>query len=149
MINVDWTLKYMNIPFLDNGRDFSGIDCYGLIRLIYKEECNMDLPVHTDWSCAKTWAKLKVRFKSQFDVRNAFVIDENTFADVIDGNPKRFDILVFYDNKKRVAEHLGLHIGGDRFIHIFDGSIVTISRFEDFKDKLFVILRYSNGESNI
>ncbi|MCQ2585628.1 MAG: NlpC/P60 family protein [Treponema sp.] len=39
-----WTQKYVGIPFLSNGRDFNGCDCYGLTRLILQNEYDITLP---------------------------------------------------------------------------------------------------------
>lgn len=39
-----WTKKYVGIPFVSGGRDFTGCDCYGLIRLILQNEYRYDLP---------------------------------------------------------------------------------------------------------
>lgn len=38
----------MSIPFVEKGRDETGCDCWGLVRLIYKNELGIDLPDYLD-----------------------------------------------------------------------------------------------------
>jgi cell wall-associated NlpC family hydrolase len=38
--------KYIGIPYQDKGSSFDGTDCYGLLRLFYKEELRTILPVY-------------------------------------------------------------------------------------------------------
>lgn len=47
------TEKY-NIPYKSKGRDFDGVDCWGLIFLFYREELNIYLP---SWSAEYENAK--------------------------------------------------------------------------------------------
>ena len=36
--------KFIGIPFVSKGRSFNGCDCYGLVKLYYKEILNIDIP---------------------------------------------------------------------------------------------------------
>jgi len=41
---MDWAAKYVGLPFAEHGRDESGVDCYGLVRLVWRNECGLELP---------------------------------------------------------------------------------------------------------
>jgi cell wall-associated NlpC family hydrolase len=36
--------RFIGIPFVSKGRTFSGCDCYGLVKLYYKEVLNIEIP---------------------------------------------------------------------------------------------------------
>jgi murein DD-endopeptidase len=38
------TANFIGIPFVSKGRSFNGCDCYGLVKLYYKEILNIDIP---------------------------------------------------------------------------------------------------------
>ena len=64
-----WTQKYVGIPFKSGGRDFSGCDCYGLIRLILLTEYNTQLPLlNTDYHNALNCEETKLLFSEYVPV---------------------------------------------------------------------------------
>lgn len=47
---MTWIEKYVGIPFVNGGRDWQGVDCWGLVRLIYETECRILLPSYGEIS---------------------------------------------------------------------------------------------------
>jgi cell wall-associated NlpC family hydrolase len=45
---MDWWNKYAHIPFIEKGREAIGVDCWGLVRMIYKIELQTELPDYLD-----------------------------------------------------------------------------------------------------
>ncbi len=39
----EFVLKVLKVPFVDHGRDWSGLDCWGMIRLAYQEIYGIEL----------------------------------------------------------------------------------------------------------
>lgn len=40
-----WILNYLRLPYAPGGRDHRGVDCWGLLRLVYAEQLGIELPL--------------------------------------------------------------------------------------------------------
>lgn len=102
-----WVNKYINIPYINKGRNFDGADCWGLIRIVYKDELNIDLPSYGEVSSddlAKVHRKIE-------DVSEKWI--EVTKEDI-----EPFDICVMRASGKRIVCHVGLVIDKKRILHV-------------------------------
>jgi len=123
--------KYLNIPYKDFGRDYDGIDCYGLFLLIYKEELGIILPDYMfDKSCME-------------DASDWYVEDYPKFFKAIGKGDKMqaFDALMF--RHKGMDTHVGIAINDAEFLHVSSRRVRKDSiRNEILQRKLVDIYRY-------
>jgi cell wall-associated NlpC family hydrolase len=64
-----WVKKYTGIPFVSNGRTKEGCDCYGLVRLVLREEYGVTLPkLSDDYTDAKNIKETARLFAGQLPV---------------------------------------------------------------------------------
>uniref|UniRef100_A0A6M3LB33 Putative tail protein n=1 Tax=viral metagenome TaxID=1070528 RepID=A0A6M3LB33_9ZZZZ len=115
--------KYIGLKYKHLGRDFSGVDCFGIVWLIFKGERDITLPDFTtlNYSDALT-------YKSFTKVKPPY---------------KPFDCPIFLDGHTMTfANHIGVFITGDSFIHIEENTTSMISRLDDYyKSKLYIVIR--------
>lgn len=100
-----WTHKYVGLPFKDKGRDFTGVDCWGLVRLIYKEELKIELPTYGEIS-ATDLSAVAAMVGGNYDVE--------PWQDVRYEDARPFDVVVmrFY-GQKRIG-HVGIVVDAGR-----------------------------------
>jgi len=133
--------KYIGLSYKELGRDFSGVDCYGIIVLIFKNELGIDLPDFTDLLYAKD--RFNILNKSDH-ILNSIGIQWIPINEPY----KIFDGLIFNSNKDlRFTNHVGMYIGDEKFIHIIVDSTSLVSRLDDlfWSRKLYGAMRFKGA----
>jgi len=132
-----WQNKYIGIPFLDKGRDTSGIDCWGLVRLVYKQEYNIDLPnFSTDYEAedSERMRDLLAQYKEGWEKIDA---------------PTEGCIVLF--NILGIESHMGIAISTTHFLHARDRYDSAIESFESvsWRNRITGFYKYSENKSAI
>lgn len=129
--------KYIGIPYAEKGRDENGTDCWGLVRLVYKNELNIDLP----------------SFTADYDTTDGERLEE-LFAQYKEGwestdNPEVGDAVIFrifgYES------HIGICIGDNKFLHVREGRDAVIESLDNAKwsKRITGFFRYSEKKNAV
>jgi sulfur carrier protein ThiS len=126
-----WSNKYIGIPYKDYGRDESGIDCWGLACLVYKQEFAIDLPTFS--------GEYEAHDRKQLHQIIAQHRESWTRLD----QPKAGCLVLF-----RILgsdSHVGIAVSETEFLHArngYDSSIETFSS-TNWKDRIVGYFEYS------
>jgi cell wall-associated NlpC family hydrolase len=113
-----WTDEYINIPFKINGTDHTGVDCYRLVVMVYRDKLNIELPRLEDVFIDGTLEMLRKACK-----RIAEVKDTWTPVNI----PKLFDVVLLRTGN--LTYHHGIVIDRSRMLHITEGINSTVEKF--------------------
>lgn len=134
--------KYINIPYKHLGRDFSGVDCWGLVYLVYKEEKSISIPDLSELHYTSGLEGDSPNFiPTILDKYNDKIIQE------VKEPTRLLDIILFYGGcgNYSVANHVGLFIGDDKFLHATDTSTSRVNKLQGYHSKkIYKVLRYKD-----
>jgi hypothetical protein len=122
-IEPAWVAGYVGLPFLWRGRDRDGLDCWGLVRLVYLERFGIALPSFEDGYAAE--------FDKPASARRVF--DSERLAsgrwEPAADDAQVGDIAVF---RAAGVPHVGLLIARDpvRMLHAIEGTDSCVERVD-------------------
>lgn len=111
-----WIEKYVGLPFLDLGRDTSGLDCWGLVKLIYGQELGIELPDYFTYSSVTDFEEVEatiLRVKASWDKVEI---------------PAEKDVVLF--NCANQPLHVGVVVNRYQFLHSPQGDFTRIESFK-------------------
>lgn len=114
-MKVNWWDSYVGLPFKRDGRDRTGIDCYGLIYLIYKEQLEIDL---------NPFSGIFVDQSPETMLKVAKLMNEDRENWDRPNNIREFDMLQLRTG--RHAFHVGIAINEHQMMHVEEGIDVVI-----------------------
>jgi len=114
-----WVGAYIGIPFKERGRDASGLDCYGLLFHVYRNQYKISLPMYAErYSLQDRLSVAKVFFEETTSARWRRVLRE-------EAEPP--DVLTM---TLSFGSHVGILVTPDRFLHVLPGRETCVERLQ-------------------
>ncbi|MDE1151414.1 MAG: NlpC/P60 family protein [Micavibrio sp.] len=128
-----WAGHYIGLPFRDHGRDRSGIDCWGLVRLVMAEQFGIALP-----SLAHEYAHTAEKNR----IGPLIERESDNFTPLPAAAEKLGDIIVLRLHGQPM--HVGLVLGDGQMLHVEDGIDSSVARYRGprWQDRIFGFYRY-------
>lgn len=127
--------KYIGIPFKDNGRDFYGCDCYGLVWLFYRDILGIELP------------KLSDEYDDPSDVHTIQELITRYHQSWEPSTGQWGDLLVFRGlTMSRNSIHLAVLLEPGKMLHTVDGTDSCLDSYESslWRNRLHGAFHYKN-----
>jgi cell wall-associated NlpC family hydrolase len=111
--------SYIGLPFVDRGRDHTGVDCWGLVALVLREQCGIEVPSYVgDYASSQEGAEVAALIARESLGWQAVPLHEAQAGDVlvlrVHGRPW----------------HCGLVVDRGQFLHADRRAGVVIERWD-------------------
>lgn len=128
---MDFLNKYISIPYKDHGLDFQGVNCWGLLYLIYLTERGITVPTYVEDYAS-----------SEDEIELGQLINQEKVKWLEVKTPQKFDAILI--RLKGQPMHCGVYLDNDLFIHCLKGSNVTIESINSvmWKNRILGYYRY-------
>lgn len=128
---MTWTNNYVGIPFLNLGRTREGVDCWGLVKLIMREQFNLEL---SDFKYADAGNRIESErlFANADELQNWYQVTEPLIGDLV--------ALRIFGN----VCHFGICAGSRYFLHSLYGLDSALDSLDSarWNRRIYAIYRH-------
>jgi cell wall-associated NlpC family hydrolase len=118
---VHWSRDFVGLPWRLAGRSRDGVDCWGLLWLIYRDVLGIEIISYARET-------LDAPERQQIASLMAGELVKSPWRDVRPGQEREFDMAVF--KRAGIDSHVGIVIGPGRMLHITHDAESCIDRFD-------------------
>ena len=98
--------RFIGIPYVEHGRDYSGADCWGVVYLFYRDVLGRPIPAYS--------AEMQARAFHHRDI-GALIKSERAAHWVEVEQPDHGDVALMRTGREE--SHVGIFISGGRILH--------------------------------
>ena len=128
---MEFLNKYITVPYKSHGRGFDGIDCWGLVYLIYLHDLGITLPTYVE----------DYESIEDSEAVGTLVDKESEKWTKVD-KPEKFDVIII--RMKGFPMHCAVYVGEGKFIHCLKGVNVSMEKLRSvsWKNRIEGFYRY-------
>lgn len=128
---------FVGIPYIDKGRDYTGADCWGLKRLVYRDMLGIELPAYSDRYVTAADRAAIARFI-------AGELDE--WVEISPGQERTFDSVLMREGQ--FPRHVGMVTAPGQLLHVQPGMTSCIERYRSglIANRVVGFYRYRDHE---
>ena len=118
-----WVADYIGLPYVPRGRTREGVDCWGLLELVWREQFRRELPTYdgTHWDGAAT-----IR-----DVARGAAAYSAQFKQVARGTERLGDGVLL--RLRGAPIHVGLVVASGTMLHVEEATASCIESYNSFQ----------------
>lgn len=116
-----WAAGYVGLPYRVGGRERDGLDCWGLVRLVWREEFGLAVPEHAgvEWGCEAATASV-----------SAYIAQEAAGAGywpVAAGQEREGDAILL--RVRGLPLHVGVVLTPGIMLHVAEGADAVVEGY--------------------
>lgn len=132
----EWVRDYIGLPFKPGGRNRDGLDCAGLVKLVYRERFGIELPSdHPSWNARTPTAEI-VRIIAE---------EQRKYIEIRRGAEACPDIVLL--RIEGAEMHFGIVVARGKMIHAEAGADSSMARYTspEWRNRVVGFFRYDDG----